>query len=161
MDESFIANSMDKFGLSVLKIASSITGNTHDAEDVFSDTFFALWQAQKTFESDKHIEAWLIRVAVNKAKNIKKQAFYKYRTELHDNIQYISNSDSDKDVSVNLALQQLKPKERAIVYLHYYQGYNYKEIGDMLKMKESGVRVKAMRARKKMRDTIDECELKR
>lgn len=40
-----------------------------DAEDVVQDTFLQYWSQKKEFETEQHIRAWLLRVAINKAKN--------------------------------------------------------------------------------------------
>jgi len=152
LDEAFIKESIDKFGNIILKAAFSITGNLSDAEDVFSDVFFCLWQKQKIFDSDQHQKAWLIRVAINKAKNIKKQAFNRYRAELDEDIIFIKEDDENR--WIRDALNQLRPKDRVIVYLHYYQGYGYKEIGKMLKIGESGVKSRVMRAREKLKGML-------
>jgi len=154
LNESFIEKAMKNFGIFVLRAASSITGSLSDAEDIFSDVFLALWQHDKIFDNEEHLKAWLIRVAINKAKNLKKQAFNRYRATMHDNIPYKDESTIKKEV--NDALQQLKPNERAVVYLHYYEGYNFEEIGKILGIGKTSARVKAMRGRNKLKELLNE-----
>ena len=48
-------------------VAFNICQNTQDAEDVIQDTFVQYYTTKKEFDSEEHIRAWLIRVAVNKA----------------------------------------------------------------------------------------------
>jgi len=154
INERFIENAITIFGLSIIKIAFSITGNKHDAEDVSSDVFLTLWKTKKRFETKEHLKAWLIRVTINKARNLVGQAFYKHCAELKDDIYY----EDKKDNRVKEALSKLKPKARAIVYLYYYEGYSHKEIGQLLKMKESSIRLRALRAREKMREILEDME---
>jgi RNA polymerase sigma-70 factor (ECF subfamily) len=162
LEESLIADAMKKYGNSVLRVAVSVTGNLSDAEDVFSDVFFALWRCGKVFSSEEHQKAWLIRVAVNKSKNIRKQAFNRYRAEPIEHFGesafsevYPNSPYSDTARELNEAMSKLKPKDRAIIYLHYYEGYTYGEIGRMLGMRENSVRSKALRAREEMKGFLE------
>ena len=154
MSERHIAEAIKKHGDSVLRVATSVTGNLSDAEDVFSDVFFSLWQYNKAFLSSKHLKAWLIRVAVNKAKNIRKRAHNRYRAELHDNIALV-DVPYDRNFTVTQVLERLKPDDRAVLYLHYYEGYTYGQIARMLGIRESSVRSKAMRARGEMKELLN------
>lgn len=46
--------------------------------------FIAYHTTQKQFDDEAHIRAWLIRVAINKAKNIKKSAWYRKTVPLEE-----------------------------------------------------------------------------
>ena len=50
--------------------AFNVCKNAEDAEDVVQDTFIQYYSLKKEFEDEQHIRAWLIRVAINKAKNM-------------------------------------------------------------------------------------------
>ena len=149
--EEFIKDCMNRFGNIVLRCAFSIVGNRADAEDVFSDVFFILWKKNKVFDNQEHLKAWLIRVAINRAKNVKKAAFNRHRVQLHEGI-----AAKEQDVFIKLALEELPPKDRALVYLHYYEGHSFKDISRMLNVKESSIRSRAMRARERLRDMLEE-----
>lgn len=153
MSERHIAEAIKKHGDSVLRVANSVTGNRSDAEDVFSDVFFALWRYNKAFLSAEHLKAWLIRVAVNKAKNIRKRAHNRYKAGLHDNVA-ATDIPNDSNYDVAKALEKIKPDERAVLYLHYYEGYTYGQIARMLDLRENSVRSKAMRARSQMKGLL-------
>lgn len=51
-------------------VAFNVCKNPEDAEDVVQDTFIQYHTNKKEFENEQHIRAWLIRVAINKAKNM-------------------------------------------------------------------------------------------
>ena len=55
---------------SLFAAAFNVCKNAQDAEDVVQDTFVQYYTTKKEFESEQHIRAWLMRVAVNKAKNV-------------------------------------------------------------------------------------------
>ena len=50
--------------------AFSVCRNTSDADDVVQDTFLKYHMSKKEFSSSEHIKAWLLRVAINKAKDV-------------------------------------------------------------------------------------------
>ena len=52
----------------------------------------------------------------------------------------------------------LPPKYRAAVYLHYYEGYSVKEIGELLGAKASTVQTWLMRARGQLKTKLKEAE---
>lgn len=61
---------MERYKDNLFAAAFNICKNAADADDVVQETFFQYYKTNKQFESEQHIKAWLIRVAVNKAKNI-------------------------------------------------------------------------------------------
>ena len=141
---------MGKYGDTVLRVAASVTGNRADAEDIFSDVFFALYK-QYGIRSDAHLKAWLVRVTVNMAKNVGKAARRRKEEALGDNF---AAPETESASEVHDALQKLKPKSRAVVYLHYYEGYIFREIADMLGIREGSVKSIANRARNEMREML-------
>jgi RNA polymerase sigma-70 factor (ECF subfamily) len=59
---------MNMYKNNVYVAAFSICKNASDAEDVVQDTFLKYYMTRKNFDSEQHIRAWLLRVAINKAK---------------------------------------------------------------------------------------------
>ena len=149
MDERFVEAAMKNYGDSVLRAAAAVTGNRADAEDVFSDVFFTLFRRNEYFASETHLKAWLLRCAVNNAKNVRNSAHRRLSAELTDNVAAPKSVDSAYDVPA--AMQALKPEDRIILYLHYYEGYTWVEIAAELAMPEGTVRSKALRARERMK----------
>ena len=152
MDERFIEAAMKNYGDTVLRAAASVTGNKPDAEDVFSDVFFALFKYRGEFNSEDHLKAWLIRVTLNKAKNVRGSYRATHSAQLFDNIAAPEPPESAYDVPA--AMQGLDPESRAAVYLHYYEGYRYAEVGAVLGMSEAGARTKVARARGLLRELL-------
>ena len=61
---------MERYQNHLYRIAFSICQNREDAEDVVQDTFLQYHILKKEFEDETHIRAWLMRVAINKSRNI-------------------------------------------------------------------------------------------
>ena len=66
---------IEKYRNNLYTAAFNVCKNAQDAEDVVQDTFLQYWSQKKEFETEQHIRAWLLRVAINKAKNKKKSKF--------------------------------------------------------------------------------------
>ena len=92
---------------------------TADAEDVVQDVFEKLLRYEGRFESEEHLKAWLLRVAINRCRDITRAARQK-DTELDENI---PAPESGNDGSVLDAVRTLPENYRNAVYLHYYEGY--------------------------------------
>ena len=99
-----------------------------DAEDVVQDVFEKLLRYDGRFESEEHLKAWLLRVAINRCRDITRAARQK-DTELDENI---PAPESGNDGSVLDAVRTLPENYRNAVYLHYYEGYTAAEVGRML-----------------------------
>ena len=69
-DDCSIEVLIERYRQLIYGIALSGTGNAHDAEDVFQETFLAYYRAKKSFRSEEHRRAWLIRTACNHCKKI-------------------------------------------------------------------------------------------
>ena len=61
-----------KYLKTVYNAALCSCGNTFDEEVIMQDAFCALYQTDTQFKDDEHIRSWLIRVVINKSRNLKK-----------------------------------------------------------------------------------------
>ena len=68
--------------------------NQMDAEDMVQETFVQYYTNKKEFENEQHIRAWLLRVVINKAKNINRTFWKKNRCSLEDYMETLSFPDS-------------------------------------------------------------------
>ena len=60
----------DKFHASVYRMAFAYCKNRADAEDITSEVFLKRFGCSKTFESERHETAWMMRVTINQAKDL-------------------------------------------------------------------------------------------
>lgn len=111
-----------------------LKGNMMDVEDAVQSTFIALMRSGKRFGSSAHEKAWLITVASNLCKNM---LLRKHRKDIaFDPDRHIVPEEKDE---TREALMQIPEYERLSLYLHYYEGYTAREIGEMLHKTESTV----------------------
>ena len=92
----------DNSGL-VWNIVRRFTGRGYEAEDIFQNVFIKLYTYDKTFESDIHIKAWLLKVTVNECINTIKSSWNsKVIKSVNDNCEYDDNSSIvSSDSAVN------------------------------------------------------------
>jgi len=110
-------------------------GHRMDAEDALQATFLALLRSGKRFESAAHEKAWLIVTASNICKNMLKR---RYRGDVPLEPE-LNASDDPSDGDTLKAVLNLPDPLRLSIYLHYYEGYSAREIGTMIRSKESTV----------------------
>ena len=79
---------------------------------------------------EEHLKAWLLRVAINRCRDLTRAAYQK-DTELDENL---PAPEQMPDGSVLDAVRTLPENYRNSVYLHYYEGYTAAEIGRMMKV---------------------------
>ena len=117
-DEVF-ALAVQRYSDTVFRAAMHNCSCAADAEDVVQDVFEKLLRYEGRFESEEHLKAWLLRVAINRCRDITRAARQK-DTELDENI---PAPESGNDGSVLDAVRTLPENYRNAVYLHYYEGY--------------------------------------
>ena len=141
-----------KYQGNVYRAAFSICKNANDAEDVVQETFLTYYKkADQQFESEEHIRAWILRVAINKAKNLKHSFWHKNRQNLEDYVQEI-NFETQEDCELFWAVMALPENYRTIIHLFYYEDYSIKEISDILHVRENTVKTRLHRGRMLLKD---------
>jgi len=139
----------------IYAIAFNICKNVQDAEDVVQDTFIQYLSHKRNFKTEQHIRAWLIRVAINKAKN-KNDTFLRRETQPLEDYMETSAFESPESSELFEAVMKLPEKYRITIHLFYYEDYSVNEIADILKISVSNVKVRLSRGRKLLRETLEE-----
>ena len=135
--------------------AFNICQNQMDAEDVVQETFVQYYTSKKEFESEQHIRAWLLRVVINKAKNISRTFWRKNKCSLDDYMETLSFPNSQSRELFE-EVMKLPDKYRIVIHLFYYEDYSVREISNILKISESNVKIRLSRARAMLKDSLKE-----
>lgn len=147
-NDDFI-NSVKRNNQRLYLIALSFTKNHYDAEDIIQGVFLKLWKYNKIFESEEHIDKWLTKVCVNDSKNHLKLSFRKNTTL--DDAKNLYSFDKNRDYDVFEAVMSLPKKKLVVVHLFYYEDMSVKDISKLINIKESAVKTRLHRARKKLK----------
>lgn len=146
---------IEKYRDNIYAIAFNICKNAQDAEDVVQDTFIQYISLKKEFETEQHIRAWFIRVAINKAKN-RNAAFFRRKTLPLEDYMETLTFESSESSELFETVMKLPGKYRVIIHLFYYEDYSVNEIADILKISANNVKVRLSRGRTLLRNTLKE-----
>ncbi|MCM1286729.1 MAG: RNA polymerase sigma factor [Clostridium sp.] len=152
MDKKEFEFTVNKYADDLFKIAFRYVCNKDDAEDIVQETFLKYLKHYKELQSEEHRKYWLMRVAINKSRDLLKSFWHKNITELED--KYIS-----KDVGDSAVLHYvncLKADDKIVIQLYYLDGYSIKEIAQILKKNESTIGNRLARARNKLKKMMED-----
>ncbi len=146
---------VEKYKNNLYAVAFNICKNPHDAEDVVQDTFVQYFSNRKQFETEEHVKAWLIRVAINKAKNINNSFWRKNKLTLDETMETLA-FEGEESRELFETVMKLPEKYRIAIHLFYYEDYTVREISEILKISESNVKVRLSRGRNLLKETLKE-----
>jgi RNA polymerase sigma factor (sigma-70 family) len=129
-----------------------------DARDVVQTAFEKLWRNKEEVDPAKS-KSYLFTVAYNqmidhirKVKRVYLKEEFKEEAKVYD--KYIDNARA----VLNEALARLSETQRSLVMLKDYEGYSYEEIGKIMNLSESQVKVYLHRARLQLKEYIVKVE---
>ncbi len=129
--------------------------NEEDAKDIVQDVFEKLWLNKKKVEFGK-AKSWMFTTAHNAMINF---ATRKGRIKLSDEMGKYDSSFTkviafESNQVVDRAVAILPPVQKSVILLRDLQGYSYKDIGEILELNDSQVKVYLFRARKKIKNQL-------
>jgi RNA polymerase sigma-70 factor (ECF subfamily) len=122
-----------------------------DARDIVQTAFEKLWRNREAVESDKS-KSYLFTVAYNQMiDHIRKNKRIQLKDDFSEDrrVQHPANSNLKK--ALMEALNRLNETQKSLVMLKDYEGYSYEEIGEIMGLNESQVKVYLHRARLTLR----------
>lgn len=143
------AEVVDTYANMVYRLAFAQVGNVSDAEDVFQEVFLRYIRRSRTFESEEHRKAWLIRVTVNCAKDHFRLMAKQKNLPLTD-IPF----EQPEESLLHEAMQTLPPAYRAVIHLFYYEDFPVERIAKTLHVSPAAVRMRLHRARAMLEKTL-------
>ena len=135
--------------------AFQVCGNAADAEDAAQEALLRYHVSEKQFESEQHIRAWLLRVAINCAKNASRSFFRRNTVPLETYMETLE-FDSGESREIFREVMALPEKYRLVIHLYYYEDYSVAKIGRILGLTESNVKVRLSRGRQLLKKALQE-----
>ena len=139
--------------VSLMRFASALVG-PDDAADVVSDAMLSLLKSGKLVEA-KNPEALLHRAVMAKAKSLQRSVFARRARERRFADRWIEEQPSVRPDVVR-AVTRLSSRQRACVYLTYWEDLSPTMVADHLGIGEGSVKRHLARARAKLREVIDD-----
>ena len=127
--------------------------NEEDSHDIVQDVFEKLWINRKKVEFVA-AKSWMFRTGHNALINFSnRKSRTVYNTAAIPESGALDKGFEEKQM-VEKVLLTLPPLQKSIVLLRDLEGYSYEEIGEILELSESQVKVYLFRARKKMQKQL-------
>lgn len=135
-------------------------GNLEEAEDILQEAFVKIFESIKNFRELGSLEGWVRRICVNTAINNfrKKKISIPLDAEIHD--QEISDSGFSRLQETDLLklINGIPEGYRMVFNLFAIEGYNHKEIAEMMHIEEASSRSQLARARKFLQELVNKSE---
>ena len=144
---------VERYQQNMFAAALSVCKDPQDAEDAVQEALLAYHTSGKEFESEEHIRAWLLRVAINKAKNMRMSFWKKHKVSLEDYMESIS-FETEQESGLFEAVMELPEKYRVVLHLYYYEDYSIREIGKILRRTENTVKSQLSRGRALLKESF-------
>lgn len=143
----------EAYGKMLLHLAVNQLGSWAEAEDVVQEVFLK-WMEHGHFRDGEHEKRWLIRVTVNLCRSIQKSGRKRYEVPLED-FYPAKTILTEEKLDVAEAILSLDGDTATIVYLYYYGGYSIREIGQILHMGNSAVKMRLSRGRQQLKEKLE------
>ncbi len=141
------------YGATVYRICLSYLRSACDAEDALQDVFCKYMSKQPSFKSEEHRKAWLIKVAVNRSKDVlrrkKREAAFGYSDEVNE-----QTADTEENFGVLEKIFALPEKYKEVFVLHYLENVSVLQISELLGISSSAVKMRLMRGREALKDVL-------
>lgn len=138
----------------VFRLASRFFRRPEDVQDAAQDTFLIAWRKLDRYSARAPFEHWLTRVCLNTCYSRLRRNSPEIESLDHDPPEEAHDPDARLDVERLLA--RLSAEDRFVLVLLDAEGWSVKEISDRLGWTVSKVKVRAHRARKRLRELLDE-----
>ncbi len=157
-------------GVVAMVVASKVP--RENAAEVAHDVFIRVYKSLSRYAPDRPLENWIKTIAVRTCHDYWRARYRNRETPVSslsekaqgwvENYHATEGSLNHHEEAeraetrelLNWALDRLKPTERMIILLTYFEGYSVKETGEMLDMSAANVKVQALRARRKLRKIL-------
>lgn len=130
-----------------------------DAEDAVQDAFVNVFRALPRYRPERPFEHWLQRILLRSCLSLlrrrRRERIRPERTDLGPSREADRRDDPLLREALRSQLDQLAPRTRAAVVLRFFEERSFREIGELLEMKESAVKMQVSRACARMRERLE------
>jgi RNA polymerase sigma-70 factor, ECF subfamily len=163
---------IQKYRKPIVHFMYRMVHNQAIAEELSQEVFLRVYRSRETYRAEARFSTWLYRIATNLGFNHARDT----RHERTASMVYLDETDTETGmtpdvadttpgVEANLLRQErlnairqhvlaLPERQRMAVLMHKYEGMDYKQIGDVLKLSESATKSLLFRAYQTLRDKL-------
>ena len=160
MTQAEFLNIVMPFKDKVYRLAKRLLVSNEEAEDATQEVLLKLWTNKKKIQEYKNVEAFSMTMTKNFCLD-------KLKSKQAQNLKLVHSNYQDKNVSlqkqlelndsvnwVSKIIEDLPEQQKMVIQLRDIEQYDFDEIGKMLDMNATAVRVALSRARKAIREKL-------
>jgi len=163
---------IQKYRKPIIHFMYRMVHNQAVAEELAQEVFLRVYRSRETYRAEARFSTWLYRIATNLGVNHARDT----RHERTASTVYLDETDSETGTSPDVAdatpsaesnllrrerlnairqhVLALPERQRLAVLMHKYEGMDYKQIGDVLKLSESATKSLLFRAYQTLREKL-------
>ncbi|MFT4627027.1 MAG: RNA polymerase sigma factor (sigma-70 family) [Myxococcota bacterium] len=151
------------YGARLVEVGRRYCRTTEDADEAVQDTYVQASRHLQSFRGDGSVEGWLVRMVINACRQ--KARGRKNDANLHTTEAVLPAVNAGPEAlagrgelaeALGNALLSLSADDRTLVLLSDAEGWTGPEIADRTGMTAGAVRTRLSRARKRLRETLEE-----
>jgi RNA polymerase sigma-70 factor (ECF subfamily) len=165
---------IQKYRKPIVNFMYRMAHNQAVAEELAQEVFLRVYRSRETYRAEARFSTWLYRIATNLGVNYARDT----RLERAASTVYLDEADSETGTTPDVAdltpsaeahmlrrermnairqhVMALPERQRMAVLMHKYEGMDYKQIGDVLKLSESATKSLLFRAYQTLREKLKE-----
>ena len=164
-DRKYFKPLYEKYFDTIFYFVLKRTGSESLTGDIAQQVFFKAMVNLKKYRPMGHpFSSWLYRIALNEVNQYYRQTKHRRYVEIDENqvqeiteeIEFDEIQNSDPSIFLGKLLEVLAPEELSIIEMKYFEGKSFREIGEILSLKESATKVRAHRIMKKLRGAVNQ-----
>lgn len=148
------------YGRRLYGLCLSLCGNTHDAEDLYQETWLRVLDQLHRYDPSRPFEPWLTQICVNLYRNelrrLSRAPFVQFTSNESRDALFATLAAPDRQDHLDLyrAIDDLPEKLRLTVILFYFRQMDLAETASMLKVPAGTVKSRLNKARKLLKEVL-------
>lgn len=130
------------------------------SDDLVQEGYFRVWLNRHKWQAKANFKTWFFKILYNLCmdffRDVSKQNVYQtdlIKMSMEDTLETELLNNEQSEI-FNMAIQSIKPNEKAILFMFYYHGIKQTEIAQMLNMSISAVESSLFRTRQYLKKVI-------
>lgn len=153
LSEAAFADFYRRHARALWTYAYRVTSNAADADDIVQESFIRFMNADLPGRTDEELRKYLFRIAANGITDRWRRSA-RERSRLEDVRQPPPAAAANADQDVTRTFAELKPRDRALLWLAYVEGEDHEHIAAALGVSRGSVKVLLSRAKARLRDLL-------
>ena len=147
------------YAQAMYNVCRRIMGDEEEARDLLQESFVDAFQKLRTLRDINTFSAWIKRIVTNNCINAVRRKRL-VMTEMKEGYDKVEDDDEDfeytkyKAEQVMQAIEHLPDGCRTVLSLYLFEGYDHKEIGNILGISESASKAQYCKAKAKIRNQL-------